>query len=617
MSTSELRGSPPEPTRNQVLTLAALLTATVLTAGIAIAGFTRAPTPTRGRRRPVVQPPQSPVAPRRLTSRGTEDEDGLDNRVVGVGGGGGGSRARVDKTAAHRHSDHTASDRGRTEHDRHRRPGSHRTRNDTNLAGARGMIVLATSTLPVAWLVARAAGLVALVLLMVAVTLGLLLSTRVLGNRRGKMLLEWHQALIWSSVSMLGLHAAGLLLDPTINFGFAAVLVPGAAPWRPLPVAAGIVAGWLHAHPRGVHSSSAADRSTPLAPSALLLVRRLHRRSVARAERRVRLSGHARARVRRAGNHSCAVADLCANPHPTHGGQTAARSKIPAAIRGRRAATGPAGVRVTAPRLQSESFRAMGTLCVISVATRQDCEAKRALAAGRSEVIACEQALSRFDPTSDLSRLNASAGDWTPVSVRLLEALQTALQAREETNGRFDPTILPALVAAGYDRSFEQLAERPARRTSGWRPGGSIRLDVSSATARVEAGVLVDLGGIGKGYSATRTIAALRAAQPDVQGAVVDLGGDIAIWGTPPGGGPWRISVADPRRDDSVLGVLELAGGGVAASGPGHRRFRRVIERCTTSSTRPAAPRPRAARWRSPSSRPTPRLQRPTPRRWR
>ncbi len=85
--------------------------------------------------------------------------------------------------------------------------------------------------------------------------------------------------------------------------------------------------------------------------------------------------------------------------------------------------------------------------------------------------------------------------------------------------------------------------------------------------------MLVDLGGIGKGYSATRTIAALRAAQPDVQGAVVDLGGDIAIWGTPPGGGPWRISVADPRRDDSVLGVLELAGGGVATSGPGHRRF--------------------------------------------
>lgn len=226
-----------------------------------------------------------------------------------------------------------------------------------------------------------------------------------------------------------------------------------------------------------------------------------------------------------------------------------------------------------AARLQSESFRAMGTLCVVSVATRRDSDARRALAAGRAEVIACEQALSRFDPTSDLSRLNASAGAWTPVGGRLLEALQAGLQAREETNGRFDPTILPALVAAGYDRSFERLAERPPRPTSGWLPGGSIEVNVSAASAHVEAGVLVDLGGIGKGYSATRAIAALRAAQPDVEGALVDLGGDIAIWGTPPGGGLWRISVADPRRHESVLGVLELAGGGVATSGPERRRF--------------------------------------------
>ena len=59
------------------------------------------------------------------------------------------------------------------------------------------------------------------------------------------------------------------------------------------------------------------------------------------------------------------------------------------------------------------------------------------------------------------------AGDWTAVDERLVEALRLAVRAREETGGRFDPTILPALVAAGYDRSFEQLEERPARRARG------------------------------------------------------------------------------------------------------------------------------------------------------
>lgn len=96
-----------------------------------------------------------------------------------------------------------------------------------------------------AWLVARAAGLVAFALLTISVVLGLALSTKLLGNRRGKLLLGWHQTLMWTGLGMVVLHLAGLLLDPVLRFGFVAVLVPGAAPWRPLPVAAGIVTLWL------------------------------------------------------------------------------------------------------------------------------------------------------------------------------------------------------------------------------------------------------------------------------------------------------------------------------------------------------------------------------------
>jgi methionine sulfoxide reductase heme-binding subunit len=102
-----------------------------------------------------------------------------------------------------------------------------------------------TAGVPVAWLVARAAGLVTLALLTVSVTLGLALSTRLLGNRRGKMLIGWHQTLAWTALAMLGLHMGALVLDPTIHFGIVGVLVPGAAPWRPVPVAAGILTGWL------------------------------------------------------------------------------------------------------------------------------------------------------------------------------------------------------------------------------------------------------------------------------------------------------------------------------------------------------------------------------------
>ena len=103
----------------------------------------------------------------------------------------------------------------------------------------------AAGAVPVAWLVARAAGIVAFALLTTSVTLGLALSTKLLGNRRGKMLLGWHQTLLWTSLGMVVLHLAGLLLDPVLRFGFLAVLLPGAAPWRTIPVAAGIVTMWL------------------------------------------------------------------------------------------------------------------------------------------------------------------------------------------------------------------------------------------------------------------------------------------------------------------------------------------------------------------------------------
>ena len=98
---------------------------------------------------------------------------------------------------------------------------------------------------PVAWYVARAAGLVAFGFLTLSVWLGLAMSTRLLGPRRQKPLFGWHQTLAWTGLSMLGLHAGALLFDPTLHFGFASVLVPFAAPWRPVAVAAGVITGWL------------------------------------------------------------------------------------------------------------------------------------------------------------------------------------------------------------------------------------------------------------------------------------------------------------------------------------------------------------------------------------
>ncbi|HYA09384.1 MAG TPA: FAD:protein FMN transferase, partial [Gaiellaceae bacterium] len=135
------------------------------------------------------------------------------------------------------------------------------------------------------------------------------------------------------------------------------------------------------------------------------------------------------------------------------------------------------------------------------------------------------------------------------------------------------PTVLPALVAAGYDRSFEQLAERPAQRAAGWRAGAAVEIEDEAGLVRIEPGAAVDLGGIGKGYAASRALDAMQEAWPMLPGGLVDLGGDLALRGATPEGGPWRIRIADPRRPGGTAGVLVLGGGGIATSGRDVRRF--------------------------------------------
>jgi thiamine biosynthesis lipoprotein len=220
-------------------------------------------------------------------------------------------------------------------------------------------------------------------------------------------------------------------------------------------------------------------------------------------------------------------------------------------------------------------FRAMGTSCRVAAAIgRHPRAAQGAVDCALIEIARCERVMTRFDGSSDLSRANAHAGDWVRVDPILVDALTRAVTARAETGGLYDPTVLPAVVAAGYDRTFEEIAgtARAPVSLDGWRAGAGIDVDVDGARVRLAPGAAIDLGGIGKGYTATRALEAMQNAYPALPGGLVDLGGDIAVAGSAPGG-PWRVAIADPRQPGRELGVLVLRGAGVATSGRDRRRF--------------------------------------------
>jgi thiamine biosynthesis lipoprotein len=178
----------------------------------------------------------------------------------------------------------------------------------------------------------------------------------------------------------------------------------------------------------------------------------------------------------------------------------------------------------------------------------------------------------RFRPTSDISRLNLAEGAPVPVATETLCLVDHLVAAWRTTAGAFDPTLLPALVAAGDVASRDDPEARTTLPASATWPGdpGGIETDHTLGLARLPRGTAIDAGGLGKGLAADLTVIELLAA--GAEGALVSVGGDLRVEGEGPQGA-WSIAVEDPR-DPAELGmVLAVAAGGVATSTPAARRW--------------------------------------------
>ncbi len=220
----------------------------------------------------------------------------------------------------------------------------------------------------------------------------------------------------------------------------------------------------------------------------------------------------------------------------------------------------------------TRQFRAMGTDVGLWLWHADEALAGRALARTERFFLRTEAQLSRFQADSELSRLNRAAGRPHPVSPLLFDLVRSALAWRERTGGIFDPTVLGALIAHGYDRSFEQVARRDGQAGPApvSRPAGS-RVGLNPAERRIwlPAGVGLDLGGIAKGWAVQQAAQRLGRLGP----ALADAGGDIACVGAPPTGSRWLVGIADPHHAEADLATLTLADESVATSSLTGRRW--------------------------------------------
>jgi FAD:protein FMN transferase len=189
---------------------------------------------------------------------------------------------------------------------------------------------------------------------------------------------------------------------------------------------------------------------------------------------------------------------------------------------------------------------------------------------------ALHRRLTRFDPDSELSRLNADPAEWCPVSPLLALALRAGLWAAEQTEGLVDPTLTGELERMGYARSRagmtgaplqEALLAAPPRRPARPRPDTPwkrFHVDGGREEVRRPPGIRFDTGGTGKGLAADLCARRLSGYAT----FVVDAGGDLRIGGDEPA--ERVVEVAHPL-DDEPAHVFRMSSGAVATSGIANR----------------------------------------------
>ncbi|MDX6680132.1 MAG: FAD:protein transferase [Solirubrobacteraceae bacterium] len=234
------------------------------------------------------------------------------------------------------------------------------------------------------------------------------------------------------------------------------------------------------------------------------------------------------------------------------------------------------------PRETTRHFGCFGATVTVHVGGRSDGGIEAPLAAMLAEgrLLDLHRRLSRFDPASELSLLNADGGDVVHASRLLRRLARAVVQAGERSGGLVDATLVGALERAGYGASRAGLrglapAElaaaagppRPARAHPA-RAWERIVVDDEAGTIARPPGLRIDSGGLGKGLAAD-LLAERLAGHPLF---AVDCGGDVRIGGRAEIAR--RVLVEDPAGAGAPLHELAIVDGAVATSGIGRRSWR-------------------------------------------
>ncbi len=226
-------------------------------------------------------------------------------------------------------------------------------------------------------------------------------------------------------------------------------------------------------------------------------------------------------------------------------------------------------------RLFKVTRTSMYTIVSISVASRTEDQAMKAINAAYAEFDRLAGLLNFYSDASEISMINRQAGDKpTKVSRDTLDILEKAVYVSEMTEGAFDVTVGPLVKL--WDLKNEVIPDKQSieekMRIVGYK---NIVIDKAASTVFItQKGSQIDLGGIIKGYAVDKAVEVLH--QNGITAGLIAVGGEIRSLGKKPDGSAWVVGVQNPRQkgaDDAVFASLELTDKALSTSGDYIRYF--------------------------------------------
>jgi thiamine biosynthesis lipoprotein len=217
----------------------------------------------------------------------------------------------------------------------------------------------------------------------------------------------------------------------------------------------------------------------------------------------------------------------------------------------------------------------MGTTVETTVRSTDINYCKKVLLAAYEEMQRVENLLSYQKDSSEISSINRAAGfHKVKVSFETLEMLKRAKAYSEKYKGIFDVTIGPLTDLWGFSKDKEIILppQKTIKKLTHLVNIDNLEINENDSTVFLrKKGMLIDLGGIAKGYAIDRGSVVLKSM--GITNFILNAGGDIYVSGTKDNQTLWKVGIKHPRNSNELIADFDLKDYAVATSGD-YERFK-------------------------------------------